>query len=490
MPPKRRKTAKGSFHPLKFVLIGGGVFLVLLLAALLTAKSMLNDWLRGEGFRDWLAQRTAQALRSDVSLATLEWSGSEVYAKRFEATGRPEASFSELVLDGVRARPGGIADKAVQVPEIAVNRLDLRFSPERKAPPLPETAAPSSPPQRTLLPGWLANHLPNRAEIGEITVATTRISVEKAEGQVFLLDGARATLRPETGTGFWEVEGRGGRIALPRQPEIALKDLRLRWKGREIFLDRCALGIYRNGHVDGRGEIGFEGPGRFDLELEVSSIDIDELVQGDWRDRLAGTVHGPVRVNGAPGSLVYEGTIHVSDGAVEGIPVLKRIAQHTRTERFERLALNQAKADFRREGDRLELRQIVLQSDGLARIEGRVDLVGDEIAGELSVGVVPGTMRWIPGAERLVFTEERRGFLWAPLKLSGTTAAPREDLSARLVAAAGEALADDLPEGLIDAAKQLLGPSGSRSGAPPPSEELLDQGKRLLDLISPLLKAP
>src|SRR5690606_17494858 len=120
---------------------------------------------------------------------------------------------------------------------------------------------------------------------------------------------------------------------------------------------------------------------------------------------------------------------------------------------------------------RLELRNLVLQSDGLVRVEGRIDLVGDQLEGDLAVGVVPGTMRWIPGAERLVFTEERNGFLWAPLKLAGTTTSPREDLSARLIAAAGETVVGELPEGLIDAAKQLLGPSGSRSGAPPPSED-------------------
>ena len=72
--------------------------------------------------RDWLAARTAQVLRSEVTLGDLEWDGSEVYTKRFEALGRKEAGFAELALDGVRARAGGIADKAFRVPEVAVNR--------------------------------------------------------------------------------------------------------------------------------------------------------------------------------------------------------------------------------------------------------------------------------------------------------------------------------------------------------------------------------
>ncbi len=493
MASKRRKKAKGSFNPLKFVLITGGALLVLLVVGLLVAKSMVDGWLRGEGFRDWLAKRAATVLRSEVTLAELEWKGSEVYTKRFVAFGCEDAGFSELALDGMRARAGGVVDKAFRVPEVSVNRLDLRFSPQRKAGLAWEgegTSAATAP----KMPAWLAKHLPDRVEVEEIAVAATRVSVEKAEGQVFLLNGTRTVLKPDFRTGFWAVEGKGGKIVLPDQPEIALKDLGLRWKGSELFVDRCALGIFKNGHIDGKGEIGFEDPGHFDLDLQISSIDVDELVQGEWRDRLSGTVHGPVRITGAPGALVYEGTLNLSDGVVQSIPVLNLVAKYTRSERFERLVLNQAKADFKREGERLELRNLVLQSDGLVRVEGQVDLVGQQLAGELRVGVTPGTMRWIPGAERLVFTEDRDGFLWAPMKLAGTADQPKEDLSARLVAAAGEAIVKDLPEGLLEAAKGLLGPGtvppGGEQGRSPPSDDLLEQGRKALELLSPFLKAP
>lgn len=487
MPAKRRTKPKKSFNPLLFVLVSGGAFLVLLVVGLLVGKSMLDGWLKGEGFRDWLSARAAQALRSEVKLAELEWKGSEVYAKRFTALGREDAGFSELVLDGVRAKAEGIENKAVRVPAVSVNRLDLLFSPRRKAAaivPATETVAPS--PSGPQVPEWLAGYLPDRVEIDEIEIATTRVSVEKAEGEVFLLNGTRATLRPDFRTNFWAIEGKGGKLHLPNQPEMSLRDLGLRWRGDDLFVDRCSLGIFKEGHIDGKGEISFADPGNFDLELGISGIDVDELVEGDWRDRLSGTVHGPVRITGPPGALVYEGTMFFADGVVEAVPVLKRIAQYTRSERFERLALSHAKTDFKREGERLELCNLVLQSDGLVRVEGQVDLVGDQIAGDLRVGVTPGTMRWIPGAERLVFTEDRDGFLWAPMTLAGTVAEPREDLSARLVAAAGEAIISDLPGSVLDAAKELLNPDAEEA----PSDELINQGRKMLDLLTPFLSAP
>jgi len=490
MSTKSRKKPRASLNPLKLVLISGGLLLVALVTGLLFAKSMLNGWLRGEGFGNWLTARASQVLRSDVSLGELEWDGSEVFTKRIEALGREEAGFSELVLDGVSARAGGIEDKAFRVPEVAVNRLELKFSPERRG--IASGAAPASLEEvpadggGAALPGWLLAYLPDRVEVEEIEVANARVSVEKAEGEVFLLSGAGATLRPDFRTGFWEIEGKGGSFTLPKQPELALKDLGLRWRGGDLFVDRCALGVFETGHIDGKGEIGLESPGRFDLELDFSGVNVDDLLEGEWRDRLAGTIRGPVRITGAPGALVCEGTIHLDEGVIEAMPLLKRISQYTRSERFERLVLNQAQTDFKWSDDRLELRNLILQSDGLVRVEGEADLVGDQIAGEFQIGVTPGTMRWIPGAERLVFNQERAGFLWAPMKLSGSLAAPTEDLSARLIAAAGESVVSELPSGVIDAAQGLLKGGEAEPGA----SDLIDQGKKVIDLLTPFLKAP
>lgn len=483
MSANPRKKPKRPFNLLKIVLIGGGTLLVLLVAGLLIAKSSLNGWLRGEGFRDWLATRAATVLRSDVTLADLKWTGSEVYASRFEALGNEEAAFSELGLDGVRAKMGGIRDKAFRVPELTVNRLNLEFSPNHKGVNRPEAAADGSG-DGPALPSWLSKFAPNRVELEKIVISTANVSVLKAGGPVFLLSGVQTTMEPDFKTGVWEISGKGGRLVVPDQPEIRLKDLGLRWRSSEIFLDHCSLGIYEEGHISGTGEIGFDNGGRFDVDLEISSINVDDLVTGEWRDRLAGVIHGPVHITGPPGALVYEGTLNVSDGVIESIPVLKLIAEYTRSERFNRLVLNEAKADFKSAGDRVELRNLVMQSDGLVRVEGQIDLVGDQLTGTLNVGVTPGTMRWIPGAERLVFVEDREGFRWAPLHLTGTTSEPKEDLSSRLIAAAGESIISELPGGLLEGAQGLLNPGGD----PAKTGEIIEQGKRMLDLFSPFLK--
>lgn len=491
---RRGKKSGKSVNPLVVVLVTGGVFLVLLVVGLLVAKSMVYGWLKGEGLRDWLVKAAQTNLKSRVELAEMNWSGSEVYSDRFLAEGYQKAAFSKLELDGIRAKIGGLRDKAVMIPDVTVNRLEMDFSNKRLSRPMRESSPGSSSASEDTaeevaakddVPGWLRKYLPNRVEVDGVSISSANISVANSAGQqVFALSEVRTEIMPDFATAVWEFAGRGGKMQVLDQPEIELKEMGLRWKESEIFIDQCSLGIYENGHIDGVGEIDFSEEGSFDVELAVSSIDVDELVEGDWEKRLGGTIEGPVRITGQPGAFVYEGTLNIKEGVIESLPVLDRVAQYTRADQFKRLVLSEAKTDFKKTGDTVELRNLALQSDGLIRVEGKVDITGEQLSGNLQVGVTPGTMRWIPGAERKIFTEDRDGFRWAPMTLAGTVGEPKEDLSGRLIAAAGEAIVEDLPNGLLNEAKKFLGGEDDDSS----SSEVIEKGRKLLDSLTPFLQ--
>lgn len=479
----RAKRKRGN--PLLVVVGTGGILLVLLVVLLVGGKAMIRSWLRGDEFRDWLVGQAETALEARIDLEPLAWQGGEVYSDRLLAEGYEGAAFSELELEGIRAKLGGIEDQAFRVPDISVNRFDLVFSEERVEAAPGERQAGGGTAEEPAAPEWLRRYLPNRAEIDRIGISSARVLAENSAGETsFLLNGVETEIRPDLETGMWEIDGRGGRMRIPGQPEIDVKQLALRWRGAELFLDRCAIGIYGSGHVEGTGEISFAEDGTFDLELLVSGIRVDDLVDGEWEERLSGVVSGPVRVTGKPGAFVYEGDVVVSEAVIESVPVLSVIAKYTRNERFERLVLSEATTHFRSEGEQVLLTDVALQSDGLARVEGDLVVENGRIAGAFEVGVMPGTLRWIPGAERKVFVEERDGFLWTSMELSGTMDEPVEDLSGRLIAAAGESLIGDLPPGLIDQAEKFLNPdSGAESGSP--SE---NPAGSLLDLLTPFLR--
>jgi len=467
------------------VLIAGTVLLVLLVGVLMTGRWAIQAWLQGDEFREWLVRRASVTLDSRVELSEMSWQGSEVYADRFHARGYPDAGFEELRLEAIRAQAGGVRDGAFRVPRVTVNRLDLRFGDDRLERPAGVAGSGAEEPPGPSVPGWLQRFVPDRVEVDRVELGDATVTVAgEGDSPAFRLAGVRGEIRPDFRTGFWRITARQGNIAIPDAPELRLQQMALRWKGEDLFVDDCRVGVFSEGNIDGAGEIGFADDGRFDLDLTLSSIDVDELVEEPWKSRLSGIVRGPVRISGAPDDLVYEGTLHVDEAVVESMPVLTLIAEYTRNDQFERLVLSEARSGFRRTGDRTELSEIVLQSDGLVRVEGDVDIVGEQLDGVLQVGVAPGTLSWIPGAERRVFVEERDGFRWTEVRLTGATSRPEEDLSRRLIAAAGEAILEDLPNGLLDEAQRFL----DSEKASPEGGEPSEGAGRLLDLISPFLE--
>jgi len=482
-PSRPRK----RIHPLVLVLGICGVLLFLMVIGLVGLKATAQSWLRGEGFRDWLLAQLAPAMRSELEVSPFAWESSGVYIDRFHAQGHEDAAFSYLDLHGVRARTGGVRHGAYVVPEIAVNRLQLEFSDDR-APSPPRSVEPLPRPGGPSLPSWIRRFLPDRVEVEEIRLASIDIRVVTPTGEIpFALVGSSATVKPDFEDGLWEFDGRGGRLSLPHEESLRLEDLRLRWRGSDVFIDRCRVGVFERGHVVGRGEVDFSEDGEFDLSLEFSSIRAEEILKGEWSERVSGVLQGPVTLTGKPGSFRYEGELTLTEGAVRSVPMLSMIANYTRNDQFKHLSLSEARTRFSHEGDLVRLSGLVLQSDGLLRVEGEIDLRGEELDGHLQVGITPGTLSWIPGAERSVFVEERGGFLWAPVRLTGTTESPREDLSPRLLAAAGEAVLKDLPAELLEEVRRRLAPG---EDLPSGAEDLLEQAKPLLDLLSPFLPRP
>src|SRR5690606_34891189 len=128
--------------------------------------------------------------------------------------------------------------------------------------------------------------------------------------------------------------------------------------------------------------------------------------------------------------------------------------------------------------------------EGLIRIEGMLRLERDKsIDGRFRLGLTPGTLASIPGAETKVFLPGERGVLWTPLHITGTLDDPKEDLTDRLIAAAGMRMFEILPETgervlkytervmSEDMAARITGAGGVIDQG----SELIDRGKGLLD---------
>jgi hypothetical protein len=127
--------------------------------------------------------------------------------------------------------------------------------------------------------------------------------------------------------------------------------------------------------------------------------------------------------------------------------------------------LQNLSANFEYSAGNLTLTNLVIESAGLARIEGSVRIAQDgNLSGQLELGLDLNTLKLLPGARETVFPTSRSGWYWSPVQLGGTVSNPREDLSPRLAACVAGAVLlnsssktlDAVPANVIDTAKDLI----------------------------------
>lgn len=468
---------------LKWILVSGVVGLMALVAALFGAKYWLEGWLKGEGFRKKIELKLAETLRSQVSLAQPEWEGRRIFIAQAKTEGYEDAPLARIDLNQVRLQFGGIEQGALKVPEIVAGRATVEFSRDRlegayQAPTRAEGAAAGSGGE---LPTWLRRWIPERTELGSVRLDSGDLVVKTATGEEALgLRAVRVTGTPVDAADpsmGWMLNGQGGQLNLIKQPPMTVDQFLLRWKGDDLRLQEAKVQVYDSARVSGAGDIFLGDSPMVDLDLRVENLDPKNLLGPGSARKVSGTLAGGFKVTGVPGrgeSFKAEGTLKLANGVIENVPQLDKIATYTKSPQFKRLVLSEATVDFLKQGDTTTLPRIAMQSDGLMRIEGSLTIQGQAIAGDLQVGLAPGTLGWIPGAERKVFNQQRDGFLWTSVKVSGTTDDIREDLTGRLVTAAVESLVEETPDKAIDTAKELL-------KDPETSGKIINEGLKLLD---------
>jgi hypothetical protein len=209
-----------------------------------------------------------------------------------------------------------------------------------------------------------------------------------------------------------------------------------------------------------RGSLKFES-GTWQTFAHVQAVPLDEFLDAWWKQRLSGKIKGDLEFSGSRNAAVaWKADAVLENGVLQGLPVLEKLATYTRAERFKRLVLDLCQASFHPQGDALRIDKIIVQSNGLLRIEGSMILRGNHMEGDFMVGVTPETLKWIPGADSRVFTQANPngppGLLWTRVRVAGPLDAPQEDLTSRLIGGAGMSLLFDSPGKIVNQGAEAL----------------------------------
>ncbi|RYD84477.1 MAG: hypothetical protein EOP84_05380 [Verrucomicrobiaceae bacterium] len=441
----RRARGQGRSRLLRVGLFVAAGLVVALIAAVLIGKSWMESYLRGGEFRAFVSDKAGDTLRAETQIAPLNISGQSFYTDGFTARGTSDAWFSELQLDQIRAELSTrrFWERVWQVEQVSVQRARITIDGER-VPERVKSGSASAPKAPSLFATWI----PNRVEVGSATIRETEIQWKGGAAS-----GTHLQIKQQDEG--WNIQGEGGRVVHGALPPLEVGTLKLRYREPALFVQDAELRqVTGGGTVRVNGEVQFGD--KVDLTAKLDGVTMTPYLAGDWRARVHGKVSGEVRVQSslpAQGSPILSGTLAVSEGQLEALPVLEEIATFTRTAQFRRLQITRAGGDFRQEAERLSVQNFAAESEGLIRVEGSFTIVNGQIDGSFQVGVTPASLQWLPGSQARVFTVSRGGYLWTPLRLTGPVEKPQEDLSPRLVAAAKGAIIEGAEGAVRDAAQ-------------------------------------
>ncbi len=455
----RKREVAGQKRYFGKILLG---VVVVGIVVLCVGYGMLRSYLHSDAFRKFLSAEAGDAAGVSGEFAPFRWEGLAVDTDSFAATGdglitgvRAEGLHTEVGLGGVRRGVWEIKGSSLRRLEVSIDARKLQSD---------RPDAEHSPADRTQSrrPGWF----PSEAELEGLDVQdlTVRAVLEKglATATGLAVRAGQAGARD-----VYRAEITGGAIRLPfgNAPELRLDRARLRYRKAQVFLTEATVGAWADGRITGSGEWDMKSK-QFSFEGEATDVRCEDILDADWSKRLTGDVASDFSADNSPGFPQAKGNLTIKNGTLTALPMLDALAAYADTRRFRVLTLSEAHTGWRWKKGEISLTNLVLASEGLVRLEGSIVIRGRKMDGLFRLGLAPGTLATIPGAETDVFAPGERGLLWTTLRLTGTLDDPQEDLTDRLIAAAGLRMFEQLPESgekVLKFADSVLGEPSSKT---------------------------
>lgn len=463
---RRRKGSGGAW-------IGKALLGLIVLGVIAGAVvfGIIRSYLHSDSFRRFLSVKASDVAGVDGEFEPFRWDGLAVNSPAFKGSG--QGLVKDLRIEGLHTEVGlgGLSRGTWEIQSSRVERLKVTVDARKQT----VSGRPAVGETPTLPAGDQKSWLPKKIELKGLDVGELLVSAALEQGQVNV-SGVRLHVEPGETRKSYLITATDGVLAPPPGivPELRLNEAKLRWQDGDCFLSEATASIWKDGIIQANGEWS-QGTGNYSIEGTLRGVKCEEVFNEDWSKRFTGNLETTFGAGNASNKLDVRGSLAIHDGVLTALPVLDALAAYSDTRRFRILPLSTAKTDWRWTKDELFLSKLVLASEGLVRLEGDIHIRGRELDGNFNLGLAPGTLASIPGAETRVFSPGSHGLLWTPLRITGTLDDPKEDLTDRLIAAAGMRMFHVIPE---TGEKVIRFTQSVVKDAP---EKIIDQGGRILE---------
>jgi len=480
---RRGEAVKSGWFGRGVMVLGVGAFLLLV-----AAYVGVRRYLHSEGFRVLLSEQASRVLGVPGQFSPFRWDGLQVDTPAFSAQG--EAEVKNLRADSLHLEVGlgGVTKGEWHLRGANVGRIEATYD-ARSGTPTREEVKDTNPPvnEKTAEAkknGWL----PSEIVLDDLTIQELngRVLLDNGEASVA---GMEVKVEPAGAKRSYRATVQGGKVLVPWRyvPPVTVDRMKLRYQDKEIFLTEASAKIGSRGHLTADGEWnGLSGTHSF--TGEVTDLACAEILSETWVKRLSGSVNSTFTLEGRRRDTKAHGRLSIQNGSLTALPFLDVLSAYADTRRFRLIQLTDAHADWAWQKGAIDLDKIVLASEGLIRLEGSLKIRGQALDGQFMLGLMPGTLASIPGAETVVFQPGPNGLLWAPLRITGTLDDPKEDLSDRLIVAAGARMLEVLPETgqkVLKFTQQVVGENPSKTAQK--VEHAVEKGVKAIDKASGVL---
>ncbi len=460
---------------------------------------LIRSYLHGDSFRRLLSEKASKALGTEGEFGAFRWDGLALESASFNANG--SGPLRALQMDGLRTEIGlgGLKNGVWEITGSKVHRLEttLDFTQAKTEPTAtkadfpsstttPNTAAPSKP-----VPAPSRSWLPREVKFDGLQIADATINAKLGDKQL-IASQLRADLKSFGRQGY-AVDLSGGTLELAGKnfPPAKIDLIRLKHQDERLFLDQVQLSAWDNARLEASGEIDRKSD-RHSIDGSISGVKCSDVLSGDWVKRISGELETTFSYHNHSGPALASGKLVLKNGNLTAFSALNALATFSNTQRFRSLAFNDARSDWQWQDDRLTLDNLVIASDGAIRAEGKITIDGENLDGLLNIGLPPEVLAKLPGAASDVFTIDERGMRWAPVRITGTTNKPKEDLSGRLISAATTRIIGKLQQDIPAAGENAAGTAEEIINSEKPVEKgveaILNNSESARKLLNGLLK--
>jgi hypothetical protein len=281
---------------------------------------------------------------------------------------------------------------------------------------------------------WFAIFLPNRVYLKRIETPQANVTW-RFRGEQAGFFGTQLLITPH-GLDF-EYFATGGRLKMALLPDLDLRRAHL-------LITKTLLTLYdidlasnsrsaESIHAQANASIGKDKS--IDLRANVDQVPIRSWLPAEWKEHLAGYAFGDLHWAGQDPKLESssgEGSLRVSNGRIDSLPVLEKLAELSQKKSFEHLALSDCSLRFGWKYPKIDIENIAIEEKGKFRIEGEMSIEQRRLRGTIRLGLTREFLDWLPNPEE-VFSRKQDGYLWTNVHLSGTIDDPGQDLSPRII---------------------------------------------------------